>query len=122
MPAIFYSHPRLIQLIQQRHPEYDDALDAVQDAQTLVRDMRQALMQAEQQLAQAQAQLRQTIPAQQERCQLVRELQAMQRACWNRTITSLAGCTIACRSGSVALVKYVRSVANTTMSYCARKL
>ena len=59
MPAIFYSHPRLIQLIQQRQPEYDDALDAVQDAQTLVRDMKQGLMQAEQQLAQKQATLQQ---------------------------------------------------------------
>ena len=64
MPAIFYSHPRLIQLIQQRQPEYDVALDAVQDAQTLVGDMKQALMRAEQQLAQAQEQLRQIIPAQ----------------------------------------------------------
>ena len=54
MPAIFYSHPRLIQLIQQPQPEYHDALDAVQDAQALVRDMKQALMQAEQQLSQAQ--------------------------------------------------------------------
>ena len=32
-PASTYYHPRLIQLIQQRQPEYDDALDAVQDAQ-----------------------------------------------------------------------------------------
>ena len=88
MPAIFYSHPRLIQLIQQRQPEYDDALDAVQDAQTLVRDMKQALMQAEQQLTQAQEQLLQTIPAQQEHCQLVRELQAMQCACWNRSLSA----------------------------------
>ena len=47
MPAIFYSHPRLIHLIQHPPPEYDDALDAVQDAQALVRDMTQALMQAE---------------------------------------------------------------------------
>ena len=88
MPASFYSHPRLIQLIQQRHPEYDDALDVVRDAQTLVRDMKQALMQAEQQLAQAQAQLQQTIPAQQERWQLVRKLQAMQRACWDPSLSA----------------------------------
>ena len=32
MSACFYSHPRLIQLIQQRQPEYDDALGAVQAA------------------------------------------------------------------------------------------
>ena len=88
MSACFYSHPRLIQLIQQRQPEYDDALDAVQDAQTLVRDMKQALMQAEQQLIQAQEQLQQTIPAQQERWQLVRKLQAMQCACWNRSLSA----------------------------------
>ena len=88
MPAIFYSHPQLIQLIQQPQPEYDDALDAVQDAQTLVRDMKQTLMQAEQQLTQAQAQLQQTIPAQQEHCQLVRELQATQCACWNRSLSA----------------------------------
>jgi len=88
MPAIFYSHPRLIQLIQQPPPEYDDALDAVQDAQTLVRDMKQALMQAEQQLAQAQTQLQRTIPARQEHLQLVRELQLMQCACWNRSLSA----------------------------------
>ena len=88
MPASFYSHPRLIQLIQQRQPEHDDTLDAVQDAHTLVRDMKQALRQAEQQLAQAQEQLQQTIPAQQEHCQLVRELQAIQCACWNRSLSA----------------------------------
>merc|ERR1719345_63801 len=45
-------------------------------------------MQAKQQLAQAQAQLQQTIPAQQEHRQLVRELQAMQCACWNRSLSA----------------------------------
>ena len=88
MPAIFYSHPRLIQLIQHPPPEYDVAFDAVQDAQTLVRDREQALMQAEQQLVQAHAQLQQTVPAQQEHCQLVRELQLTQRACWNRSLSA----------------------------------
>ena len=88
MPASFYSHPRLMQLIQKPQPEYHDALDAVQDAQTLVRDMKQALVQAEQQLSQAQEQLQWTIPAQQEHCQLVRELQLMQRACWNRSLSA----------------------------------
>ena len=88
MPAIFYSHPRLIQLIQQRQPEYDDALDAVQDARALVRDMNQALAQAERQLTQAEVQLQLTIPAQQERLQLVRELQATQCACWNRSLSA----------------------------------
>ena len=83
-----YSHPRLIQLIQQRQPEYDDALDAVQDAQTLVRDMKHTLAQAEQQLTQAQLQLQRTIPAQQAHCQLVRELQATQHACWNRSLSA----------------------------------
>ena len=89
MPAIFYSHPRLIELIQQPQPEYDDALDAVQDAQTLVRDMKQALMQAEHQLTQAQEQLQQTIPAQQERCQLVRVCSVL--AVWRCSV--LAGTT-----------------------------
>ena len=83
-----YSRPRLIQLIQQPQPEHDAAVDAVHKAETLVRDMRQALAQAEQQLVQAQAQLQQTIPAQQEHCQLVRQLQAMQRACWNHSLSA----------------------------------
>ena len=87
MPAI-YSHPRLMQLIQQLQPEYHDALDAVQDAHTLVRDMNQALRQAEKQLAQAQEQLQQTIPAQHEHRLLVRKLQAMQCACWNRSLSA----------------------------------
>merc|ERR1712166_1512853 len=105
-PTSCYSHPRLIQLIQQPHPEHDVAVLAVHAAEalvqetqqalvqaeqqrhsrsqaTLVQDTQQALVQGEQQLVRAQAQLQQTIPAQQEHCQLVRELQAMQRACWN---------------------------------------
>merc|ERR1712166_1194967 len=82
-----YCHPRLIELIQQLLPDYDDALGAVHDAQTLVRDVKQALMQAEQQLIQAEVQLQQTIPAQQEHRQLVRELQLTQRACWNRSLS-----------------------------------
>merc|ERR1712195_391116 len=45
-------------------------------------------MQAEQQLTKARVQLQQTIPAQQERCQLVRQLQAMQCACWNRSLSA----------------------------------
>ena len=110
-PTSTYSHPRLIQLIQQPQAEHDAALVAVHEAEALVQDMRQALAQAEQQrhsrshaamvrsmrqsleqaeqqLTQAQAQLQQTIPAQQERCQLVRELQAMQCACWNRSLSA----------------------------------
>ena len=51
MPACFYSHPQLIQLIQQRQPAHDNALNAVQTAATLVQHMKQALIQAEQQLA-----------------------------------------------------------------------
>ena len=54
--------------------------DAVQDAQTLVPT-------AEQQLAQAQEHLQLTIPAQQEHWQLIRGLQATQRACWNRSLS-----------------------------------
>ena len=65
-PARGYYHPRLIQLIQQPQPEYENAVDAVHEAEALVRDMRQTLKQAEQQLTQAQAQLQQTISAQQE--------------------------------------------------------
>ena len=94
-PASTSYHPALIQLIQQPLPDYDAAVDAVQDAQTLVQDMKQALaqvqqalMQAEQQLTQAQAQLQRTIPAQQEHCQLVQKLQAMQCACWNRSLSA----------------------------------
>jgi len=82
--AITYWHPQLIQTIQQPLPEYDAALDAVHAGRTLVRETRQALAQAEQQLAQAEAQLQQTIPAQQEHCQLIQKLQAMQHACWIR--------------------------------------
>ena len=55
---------------------------------TMVQDTRQALMQAERQVSQAQAQLQQTVPAQQERRQLVQQLQAMQRACWNRSLSA----------------------------------
>ena len=66
-----YWHPKLIQTIQQPLTYYNDALVAVHVGRTLVRDMRQALAQAEEQLAQAEAQLQQTIPAQQEHCQLV---------------------------------------------------
>ena len=111
--ASTYSHPRLIQLIQEPQPEHDAAVRAVHAAEALVQDMQQALvqaeqpeqrysrsqattvrdmqhalMQAEQQLAQAQAQLQQTIPAQQEHRQLVQELQAMQCACWNRSLSA----------------------------------
>ena len=57
-------------------------------AEALVQDMQQALRQAEQQLAQAQVQLQQTIPAQQEHRQLVQKLQAMQCACWNRSLSA----------------------------------
>ena len=60
MPASAYSNPKLIRAIQQRQPEHDIAVRAVQDAEALVQDMRQALMQAEQQLTQAQLQLQQT--------------------------------------------------------------
>jgi hypothetical protein len=87
-PPSTYSHPRLIQLIQQPQPEHDDAVRVVRKAEALVRDMRQALIQAEQQLAQTQAQLQQTIPAQQEHRQLVQKLQAMQCACWNRSLSA----------------------------------
>merc|ERR1712166_792436 len=91
-PTSSYSHPRLIQLIQQPQPEYDAAVLAVHAAEALVQEMQQALVQAEQQrhsrsqttlvqdtqqalvqaehqLAQSQAQLQQTIRAQQEHCQ-----------------------------------------------------
>ena len=44
-----YSHPRLIQLIQEPHPEHDAATRAVHAAEALVQDMGQALVQAEQQ-------------------------------------------------------------------------
>ena len=88
MPASAYSHPQLIQLIQQPPPEYDIVVRAVHGAEALVQDMQQALMQAEQQLAQAQVQLRQTIPAQQGHGQLVRKLQATQCACWNRSLSA----------------------------------
>ena len=50
--------------------------------------IKQALRQAEQQLAQAQAQLQQTTPAQQGHWQLVRELQLMRCACWNRSLSA----------------------------------
>ena len=83
-----YCHPTLLRRIQHPPPEYNVALDAVQDAQTLVQDMKQALMQSEQQLAQAQEQLQQTIPAQQEHCRLVQKLQATQCACWNRSLSA----------------------------------
>ena len=83
-----YCHPALLRRIQHPPPEYNVAVLAVHDAETLVQDMKQALRQAEQQLAQKQAQLQQTIPAQQEHCQLVRELQAMQCACWNRSLSA----------------------------------
>ena len=84
---ICYSHPRLIQLIQQPQLEYQAAVNAADAAQTLVRDMKQALAQAETQLAQALAQIQRTIPAQQEHCQLVRKLQLMQRACWHQSLS-----------------------------------
>ena len=115
-PASAYSHPRLIQLIQQppctripddiavRRRAVQGAKALVRDMQqalvqaeqrrysrsqaTMVRDMRLALMQAKQQLAQKQAQLQQTIPAQQEHRQLVRKLQLMQCACWNRSLSA----------------------------------
>ena len=45
-------------------------------------------MQAEQQLPQTHDHLQQTIPAQQEHCELVRELQAMQCACWNGSLSA----------------------------------
>ena len=99
MPASFYSHPRLIQLIQQPQPEHDDAVCAVHEAEALVQDKRQELVQAEQQLTQAQAQLQQTTSTQQERWQLVRKLQAMQSACWNRSwcgVVVIALMTIQC--------------------------
>merc|ERR1711865_135378 len=54
----------------------------------MVRKMRQGLMQADQQLVRAREQLQQTIQSQQERWQLVRELQAMQCACWNRSLSA----------------------------------
>ena len=110
-PPSTYYHPRLIQLIQQPQPEHDDAVRVVRKAEALVQDMRQALAQAKQQrysrsqatmvanmkqalaqaerqLSQAQVQLQQTIPAQQERWQLVQQLQEMHRACWNRSLSA----------------------------------
>ena len=69
----------LAQAEQQRHSR---------SQATIVRDMKQALVQAEQQLAQTQAQLQQTIPAQQGHCQLVQQLQAMQCACWNCSLSA----------------------------------
>merc|ERR1712166_1043600 len=83
-----YCHPRLMELIQQLLPDYDDAVLAVHDAKTLVRDVKQALAQAEQQLTQAQEQLQRTVPAQQAHRQLVRELQLTQCACWNRSLSA----------------------------------
>jgi len=83
-----YSHPRLIQLIQQPQPEHDAAVRVVYNAEALVRDKRQELVQAEQQLAQAQVQLQRTIPAQQEHWQLIRQLQEKQHACWNRSLSA----------------------------------
>ena len=88
LAASRYYHPRLIQLIQQPQPEHDAAVRVVHKAEALVQDMRQALAQAEQQLAQTQVQLQQTIPAQQERWQLVQQLREMQRACWNRSLSA----------------------------------
>ena len=46
----------------------------------------------------AQEQLQRTIPAQQERWQLVRELQATQRACWNRSLSAGLGGLILCKA------------------------
>ena len=134
-PASTYSHPQLIQLIQQPQPEHDAAVRAVHAAETLVRDTRQALVHANQQLAQvqpqrfmrvalhilheaealeedmqqtladanqqlaqAQAQLQQAIPAQLERWQLVQKLQAMQRACWNRSLSAELSGLILCKT------------------------
>jgi hypothetical protein len=54
----------------------------------MVQDTRQALAQAEQQLAKAEAQLQQTTPAQQEHRQLIQQLQTMQRAGWNRSLSA----------------------------------
>ena len=87
-PAGAYCYPQLIQAIQQPQPDYDAAMHAVRTAQALVQDTQRALVQAEQQLAQAEAHLQQTIPAQQEHWQLIRELQVTQRACWKRTLTA----------------------------------
>ena len=53
-----------------------------------MRDMRQALKQGKQQLAQAHLQQQPNTPAQQEPWQLVKKLQAMQRACWNRSLSA----------------------------------
>ena len=87
-PGSTYYHPQLIQLIQEPQPEHDADVHAVREAEALVQDMRQALTQAEHQLVQAQAQLQQTIPVQQGHRQLVRKLQAMQCACWNRSLSA----------------------------------
>ena len=84
-----YCHPTLLREIQQPPPEYNVAVHAVRDAQTLVQDTKQALRQAEQQLAQAQEQLLFLVSlAEQEHCQLVQELQTTQRACWNQSLTA----------------------------------
>ena len=48
-PASTYSHPRLIELIQQPQPDYDAATRAVHAAETMVQGMKQALREAEQQ-------------------------------------------------------------------------
>ena len=115
-PASTSYHPQLIQLIQQPPPDYDIAVRAVHGAEALVQDMKQALMQAEQQLAQAQAQLQQTIPAQQEHRQLVQKLQAMQCACWNRSLSAeLSGLILGKTSRyNVAMVALSRSEEHTS--------
>ena len=87
-PSSIYCHPLLIENIQEPQPEHDAAVRAVHEAEVLVRDKRQELVQAEQQLTREQAKLQQTLPAQQQRRQLVRKLQLMQRACWNRSLSA----------------------------------
>ena len=54
----------------------------------LVRELQQALNQTEKRLAQAQARAQQKSPAQQDYCQLVRQLQTAQHACWNRSLSA----------------------------------
>jgi alpha-tubulin suppressor-like RCC1 family protein len=84
-----YCYPQLIQTIQQPRPDYDAVVHAVHAAEALRETCsRRYAVQAEDQVAQAKAQLQQIMPAQQQHWQLVQELQAMQRACWNRSLSA----------------------------------
>ena len=102
-----YRHPELLQAIQQPQPDHDVAARAVRTAEALVREMEQALVQAKHQLAQAQTQLQQTIPAQQQHLQLIRDLQSTQRACWSRKLSAELSGLILCKTSrySVRMIK-----------------